>query len=215
MLSTQPVCQVICIQGLYTFGLSYLVLASFAELWTTRYHESVGVSGLHYLALALGYTAGTQLSARLISKFYRYLERSRGQGQPEYRLPLFLVGSLLVPIGLLWYGWSAEARIFWIMPDIGIAIFGFGVRLTTQCIQMYILDVYPTYIASAGAQAQLMRAISGFTFPLFAAYLYDNLGYGYGNTVLAGTAFVIGTGTVAVLWWYGPALRRQSPYAVG
>lgn len=214
-LSTQPLCQVISLNGLYTYGLTYLVLASFAELWTTRYHLSIGLSGLQYIALALGYTVGTQLSARLISKIYKRLEKSRGQGQPEYRLPLFFVGSLCVPVGLLWYGWSAQAKILWIMPDIGILIFGFGVRLTTQCTQMYCLDVYPTYIASLGAQAQLVRAIAGFTFPLFAGYLYDDLGYGYGNTLLACTALFTGMGALAVLWWYGPALRRRSPYAVG
>lgn len=25
-----------------------------------------------------------------------------------------------------WYGWSAQAKIHWIMPIIGTAIFGFG-----------------------------------------------------------------------------------------
>lgn len=30
--------------------------------------------------------------------------------------------AVLLPVGFFWYGWSAEARIFWVMPDIGAAI---------------------------------------------------------------------------------------------
>lgn len=216
MLATQPICQVIGVYTFYVFGLSYLALASFAELWTTRYHESVSISGLHYLALALGYTVGTQSCAQLIDRVYKRVQESRGgEKQPEYRLPLLLLGTVLVPGGLLWYGWSAERHYLWIMPDIGIAIFGIGVRFTTQCVQLYALDVYPTYTASASAQGQFVRALSGFTFPLFAPYLYESLGYGYGNTVLAMTALLLGLLSPFLLWHYGPALRHKSTYAVG
>ena len=30
--------------------------------------------------------------------------------------------AFLLPVGFFWYGWSAEARVHWIMPDIGAAI---------------------------------------------------------------------------------------------
>ena len=33
--------------------------------------------------------------------------------------------------GFSWYGWSAAAKIHWIMPVIGSAIFGFGKMKTT------------------------------------------------------------------------------------
>jgi len=41
------------------------------------------------------------------------------QGKPEYRMPGLVIASIFVPIGLLWYGWSAQARLHWIMPIIG------------------------------------------------------------------------------------------------
>jgi hypothetical protein len=216
MLTTQPLLQVLSLYGLYTFGLSYLILASFAELWTTRYHQSIGISGLHYLALAMGYVFGTQTCARLISRIYKRLEKKNGGvGQPEHRLPLLFVGNLLIPAGLLIYGWSARFKVIWILPDTGILIFGFGIRFTTQCMQMYTLDVYPTYIASAASLMQIMRGISGFVFPIFAVYTYRRLGYGIGNTLLAALAFLIGMASLSLMWWCGPALRRRSQYAVG
>jgi len=39
----------------------YLVLATFASLWTERYGMSVGIGGLNYIALGLGFTLGTQV----------------------------------------------------------------------------------------------------------------------------------------------------------
>lgn len=49
----------------YNFGILYIVLSTFATLWTERYHQSVSVSGLHYIALALGYTLAAQVGARI------------------------------------------------------------------------------------------------------------------------------------------------------
>lgn len=216
MLITQPICQVFALYGFYTFGLVYLALATFAEIWTSEYHESVSISGLNYLALALGYIIGTQSCSRLIEIVYKRLQNSRGgDRKPEYRLPLLIPGAFLVPIGLLWYGWSTEKHLHWIMPDIGMVIFGMGVKFTTQCQQLYALDVYPTYAASASAQAMFIRSLSGFAFPVFAPYLYQSLGYGWGNSVLAILAVVIGVPAPFFLWFYGPSLRRKSEYSTG
>ena len=37
-----------------------------------------------------------------------------------------------------------------------------------------------------------LRSIAGFGFPIFAPEMFDSLGYGIGNTVLAAVAIVIG-----------------------
>lgn len=37
-----------------------------------------------------------------------------------------MVTAIFVPIGLLLYGWTADHRVFWLVPDIGIGIFGIG-----------------------------------------------------------------------------------------
>jgi hypothetical protein len=52
--------------------------------------------------------------------------RNDGELKPEYRLPLGALGGLFIPIGFFWYGWSAEAKVQWIVPIMGTAIAGFG-----------------------------------------------------------------------------------------
>ncbi|RYP82075.1 hypothetical protein DL770_005697 [Monosporascus sp. CRB-9-2] len=217
LLTTQPILQVLALYIAYVFGLTYLALSTFPILWTTQYEMSISIAGLNYLALAIGYILGTQICTRLIDVVYKRLKETRGKGtgQPEYRLPLLLPGALMVPIGLFWYGWSAQNHLHWIMPDIGIAIFGAGVKFALQCTQLYALDVYPTYAASASAASMFVRSLAGFAFPLFAPYLYLSLQFGWGNTLLALIALVLGVPAPFFLWYFGPSLRRRSPYAAG
>lgn len=42
------------------------------------------------------------------------------------RMPLMMVTAAFVPIGLIIFGWTADKTVFWLVPDIGIAIFAFG-----------------------------------------------------------------------------------------
>lgn len=44
---------------------------------------------------------------------------------------------------------------------------------------------------------------------------YEDLGYGWGNSVLAFIVIAIGVPTPLLLWKYGAWLRARSPYAAG
>jgi len=70
-------------------------------------------------------------------------------------------------------------RLFWLMPDVGIAIFAVGVDIGFQCTTAYLIDCYTRYAASAIAAAVLLRSFCGFGFPLFADSIYDKLGCVY------------------------------------
>jgi hypothetical protein len=135
-------------------------------------------------------------------------------GLPEHRLPLCLPFGLLVPLGLLVYGLSAAAKVHWIVPDIGASIFCIGLIVTFNCAQAYVVDTYTdekegiNYAASATGAAAFVRTMAGFSFPLSAPGLYDKLGVGGGNGVLAAVALIIGAGAPVLLWRYGVQLRR-------
>ena len=34
--------------------------------------------------------------------------------KPEYRLLPMIPGAILLPIGLFWYGWTADKGVFWL-----------------------------------------------------------------------------------------------------
>jgi len=134
---------------------------------------------------------------------------------PEYRLPLLLPFSLFIPIGLLWYGWAAQARVHWIVPNLGCIIFAMGLIVCFNCAQAYVVDTYTTYSASATGAAAFVRTMAGFSFPLFAPKMYDSLGVGWGNTVLASVALTFGLVAPILLWRWGGWLRSKSTYCTG
>lgn len=161
--------QVLAIYMAYLYGLMYLVLSTFPRLWSERYGESVATGGLNYISLGVGFFLGTQISAPINDRIYRRLkQKNNNVGRPEFRVPAMVPASLLVPIGLFWYGWSAQAKTHWIMPNIGATIFSAGIIVGFQCIQTYIVDAYTRYAASAIGAATVLRSLAGFGFPLFA-----------------------------------------------
>lgn len=46
LLGTQPIVQALAIYMAYLYGLMYLVLSTFPDLWENVYHESIGIGGL-------------------------------------------------------------------------------------------------------------------------------------------------------------------------
>lgn len=253
LLTTQPIVQLIALYMGYLFGLFYLILSTFPTLFGEVYGQSLGISGLHYISLGLGFTVGAQVNAQITDRLYKRLTAKHYQklqkegpiecncsctchnahgnmpptmaptvppgmprkGCPEFRIPSMFVGSLLIPVGLFWYGWSAQARLHWIMPDIGITIFAAGSITCLQCMQAYIIDSYMRFAASGMAAVIVLRSLAGFGFPLFAPYMYSSLGYGWGNSVLGFVSIVVGIPAPYFFWFYGHKLRAKSKYAVG
>ena len=216
MLATQPIVQVIALYMAYLFGLIYLIIAIFPQVWSDIYGESLGIGGLNYLALGLGAVTGAQINIQFVDRVYRHLkEKNGGIGRPEFRIPFMMLGSLLTPIGLFWYGWSVQGDVHWIMPDIGIAIFTAGAVLCLQSMQGYLIDSYSRFAASGIAAAVILRSLAGFGFPLFAPYLFQRLGYGWGSSVLGFISIAIGIPAPFMFYFVGAKLRAVSKYAAG
>ncbi|KAK8060387.1 MFS multidrug transporter-like protein [Apiospora saccharicola] len=226
MLATQVIIQVLALYMMYLYGLMYIVLVSFPSLFSGPaseggYGESLGIGGLNYISIGLGFFLGAQVCAPLQDRIYAALKRrdlrhgGKGLGRPEYRVPMMVPGAVLIPVGLFIYGWTAEYKTHWIGPNIGACLFSIGTIIGFQCVQGFLVDTYTRYAASAVGAATVMRSLAGFGFPLFAASLYDRLGLGWGNSLLAFIGIVIGWPSPVLLWYYGESLRKRSPFAAG
>lgn len=209
MLATHPVVMVIALYNGVTYGLQNLVIASLQKLWISRYHQSEILASLNYITLAVGCVCGAQAARPLNKWMYARLKArdSEGQGRPEFRIPMITVGSGLVPLSLLWYGWWAQALAFPLLPDLGVFVFAAGTVIILNCTSLYLVDAYKQHSASATGAVNVLRALSGFAFPLFSDRLYSALGYGWGNTVLAGISISLGWPLPFLLWKYGRRWR--------
>ncbi|KAI0775003.1 MFS polyamine transporter [Trametes elegans] len=210
----EPIVQLLGIYMAFIYGTLYLFLTTIPSIFEGTYRQPVGIAGLNYFALGVGLTGASQVNARMLDKIYKHFaEKNGGVGKPEFRLPSMIPGSILLPIGLFITGWTARPDVHWIAPDIGIALVGAGTILNFQSIQTYVIDTFTLHAASALAAVTFLRSLAGFGFPLFAPAMYQALGYGKGDTILACVAIVVGIPAPFLFWHYGERIRNVSHYA--
>ncbi|KAL1648883.1 hypothetical protein SLS58_002063 [Diplodia intermedia] len=217
LLATQPIVQMLALYQAYNYGMLYLLISSFPSLWEGKYGMSKGVASLNYISLAVGSLIGAQLCGPLMDAIYRRLQKRSGgaadeAGPPEFRIPMMIPASVISPCGIFLYAWSAQAQCFWLVPNIGAALFACGSMISYQCIQTYIVDCYAQYSASASAASSFLRSLAAFGFPLFVPYLFKSLGYGLGGSILGAVAVVLGIPAPLIFWKYGKAIREWSSF---
>ena len=79
----------------------------------------------------------------------------------------------------------------------------------SMAVYLYLVDAF-AFPASAISAAAVFQSALGFTFPLFAQDMYNRLGYGGGNSLLAGLAIVIGIPFPIWIWYKGEGIRAKS-----
>jgi len=191
-LFTNPVVASVSSFAGYSYSLLYFLLVSLPLLFGTEgsgslftYHFDPIESGLSNLGLVAGFWAAGIFQMQAQTIIYRRLSKKHGEGRPEYRLLPMMLSVFMFPVGLLWYGWSAESKSPWILPEVGLGIFAFGVFVNIQSVQIYLAEAFIPYGASAVAAATLLRSCAGAGFPLFGQRMFLALGYGWASTTLA------------------------------
>jgi len=211
LLAFHPIIQIASLISAFYYGILYIVISTFSDLWINQYHQSVEISGLHYISCALGEIVGSQIGAKAMDVLYRrQSSRPDGEHAPEARLYLVFPGALLGPLGLFLYGWAAQNRLHWVVVDIGIFISMLGMQMTGMPLQAYVMESYPEHTSSAGAASQFMRSLTAFLFPLFAPKMYEILGYGWGNSAIGFVGLAFGLPAPLAILVFGARLRAKA-----
>ncbi|RFU25202.1 hypothetical protein B7463_g11134, partial [Scytalidium lignicola] len=166
LLIFHPIIQVSSILSGFNYGILYITLSTFSNLWLLQYHQSVEISGLHYIACSLGELAASQLGGPMMDYFYK--RRQAQNSAPESRIPLMFPGIIASWLGLLVYGWTAHFQLYWLIIDVGVFIMMFGMQLGGMPVTAYVIDSYGDYTSSAMAATQFVNSLMAFLFPLFA-----------------------------------------------
>ncbi|TCD67964.1 hypothetical protein EIP91_011765 [Steccherinum ochraceum] len=197
------------------YGISYLHLVTIPLLFgpVPRYglftYEWVnGNTGLAYLGAGTGCLLSIVTCMFVLNRSYRHMCKKYDIQKPEFRMPAMQFGMLIVPAGLLIFGWTAEAELHFMLPLFGAGVFAFGMLMTYICIQTYLVDSFQEYAASALAATIVLRSVFGAIFTTVGTSLYKSLGYGWGTTVLALIA-TVALPIPLLFWRYGQQLRER------
>lgn len=211
MLCTSPIVVLTSLYVGLVYAYTYLLFTSFPFMYEQVYGFDQRSTGLTYLGCGVGFTVGLVVFGTMSDRnAKKKAQAGDGDWKPEYRLPPLLPGSLIVPAGLFWYGWSAEARVHWIMPIMGTGFFAIGNLAIFLPVQAYLIDAFEIYASSAAAANTLTRSLIGASLPLAGPEMYRALGQGWGNSLLAFVALAF-----APLGWiicrYGESIRKAYP----
>lgn len=196
------------------YACFYLCIVSLPRVFGTIYHYNIGISSLNNIAMGLGAIIFGQIGGRFVDTVYQSMCRKHGMRRPEYKLPFLMITVFILPIGMLIFGWTAEYHKVWIAPDIGLFLVGAGLIGSILQVQLYMADLMTIYAASAISATTSLRSLMAFLFLLFSNTMFDNLGVGWGLSLLSLIVAIVGIPAPFLLYKYGPQLRARSKYAV-
>lgn len=230
LLFATPLVTIIAIHIGVVYGILYLLISTFSFVYSGQYGFGEGTTGLSFLPAGLGMLIGVQAFGHIHDHLVRTARKAMGpddEYMPEVKLNPWIIipTGLTLPIGLFVYGWTTQYQVHWIVPMLGVVLFAAGLTGTTvrrveratavisltttqMSIQNYQIDSYPKYAASGSAAIMLFRSLIGALMPLGGLDMYQKLGLGWGNSLLA---FICLTSVPVpvLLYFYGSKLRRR------
>jgi len=110
------------------YGILYLLITTFSFVFKEQYGFNQGTVGLTFLPSGIGMMIGVVLFGQLSDSMVKRYQAQGVVPKPEVRLsPILTIPSgLVLPVGLLLYGWTTQNSVHWIVPMIGVVIFCAG-----------------------------------------------------------------------------------------
>ena len=217
MLLTEPVVFFFSLWAAFSWSVLYINLSAIPLVFETAYSFSLSSADAVFTSSCIGTTVALGLSLvqeSLVTRHWKKwkVNRPPWNSVPEHRLYFSCVESLLLPLGLFLFGWSAHYQVHWMVPAMAVGISTVGIFSVYLSVFNYLADTYHRYASSALAAQSFCRNMLGGIFPLVSRQMFENLGYGAAASLLGGLGLAL-TLVPWVLVWCGPSIRRRSRLA--
>ncbi|KAB5572721.1 major facilitator superfamily domain-containing protein [Coniochaeta sp. 2T2.1] len=193
------------------FGSLFIMNISIQSTFSKPpYGYSEVIVGLMYFPPSLGYVCASvvggrwvdRIMAREAKKAGRYDENGKLKFLPEDRMKENMwLAATVYPAALIWFGWSIERGVHWIVPGVANFFFGFGSMLVFGAVTTMLTEFMPKKSSSGVAVNNFVRNIFSCVGGIVTQPLIDVMGVGWLCTLIGLFAWV--TGNLAIL-----ALRR-------
>ncbi|ERT00525.1 hypothetical protein HMPREF1624_03898 [Sporothrix schenckii ATCC 58251] len=219
MFFTEPVVFFFSLWVAFAWAVLYLTFGSIFLVFEEVYDFNMQQAGYTFSSMFVGAAVATVMGLYQDRYLLTILPlpaalRARFQagGVPEARLCGACVTSILLPVGLFIFGFTARPDYHWIAPVFGIGISTVGIFAIYLSTFNYLADVYHRFASSALAAQGCCRNVLGGIFPLVMRPLFTNMGIARAGALLG----AIGTGLTLVPWvllYFGDRIRRRSKFA--
>lgn len=199
------------------YSIMYIWFEAFPIVFIEIHHFTLIELGVSYVSIMIGILIGASFYIPIIyNKFTKKLLNGE-QVEPEVFIPMAIVGSILMPVGIIIFGWTSSPDLHWIGPLFGGAIFASGAFIVFQTLFNYLSTSFWKYLASVFAGNDLFRSIMAGAFPLFGRALFKNLltdryPVAWGSMILAFLSMAM-IAIPVTFYLNGPKLRARSKYS--
>lgn len=201
------------------FAVLYVILIAIqADFSSAPYNYSVLIVGLLYIPPTLGYAVASQTGGRWIDYLMKREAKRQGRYDADGK-PIFLpedrmqeniwFASILYPCAMIWYGWTVQYGVHWIVPSVANFFFGIGSMLVFSCVTTMLTEFTPKRSASGVALNNFVRQILATIAAVVVQPLIDGIGSGWMCTMIALIALLTGIPAIWALKVQGPKWRVE------
>lgn len=210
MLFTEPVVFFFSLWAAFAWGVLYMTFNVLPMVFLARHTFTVSQQSAVFAAVVVGAIIATVLS--IYHEKIAAAHLSKMVSSPEGRLYFTCFEAILLPLGLLWFGWTTFSSVHWSVPVLAIVFATIGVYSVYLAVFNYLADVYHRYASSALACQSFCRNVFGAMFPLFTSQMFTALNYPGAASLLGGIGFIL-TIVPWILVWKGHRIRARSKMA--
>ncbi|XMA18131.1 hypothetical protein WAI453_010922 [Rhynchosporium graminicola] len=213
MLFREPILMAMTLYSSLVYSILYLIFFAYPYSFRVVRGWSPTIASLPFLGIFIGIViCCVYIAIDTKTRFNKLLLASTKPFIPEARLPPMIIGSVMLPIGLFWFAWTSNPDLHW-APQVVSGIFiGCGIFLVFLPSQIYIVDTYLLNANSALAASSCVRALMAAGFPLFATYMYQDMGVDWATSLLGFLCLAMMPFPV-LFWQYGEKLRMKGRFA--
>lgn len=220
MFLTEPIVLVLSLLSGFSDALIFMFIQSFGLVYRQWGFSTVQI-GLAFIPIGIGYLVAWLLFIPAIRRNIqeRQAKPEDERAQYESRLWFLLYTAPCLPIGLIGFAWTISGPpIHWIGSMIFAAIVGIANYAIYMATIDYMICAYGPYSASATGGNGWARDFLAGVLTVPALPFFENIGRSqgrnleYASTILFCISFVLVI-AVYVIYWKGPQLRKQSPFA--
>ncbi|GLI76588.1 hypothetical protein PoHVEF18_004861 [Penicillium ochrochloron] len=199
------------------FGSLYVLNVSVEHSFgKPPYNFSTIIIGLLYIPNSVGYVVASLFGGRWMDsimqreakKANRYDEKGRPIYRPEDRMrENAWLGAFLYPAALIWYGWTVDRGVFWLVPMIANFFFGIGSMLIFSMVTTMLTEFMPKKSSEGVALNNFMRNIFSCVGSLVTAPIINGIGNGWLFTILGLVSFA-SSSVIFLMRVFGPRWRK-------